>query len=1252
MPQTSRILFGIIVSIFFPLIVLGVALVLWSSYASHPARAISTTVAISEFRTRGPNGVNDEFIELFNLTEQPIDIGGWKIRKSNSGGGGVADRMIILTGTIIPARGYFLAANSVGYNGLITPTQTYTEDIPNNGGIALTLPNNAVIDAVGMSPTSFYRESTTLAPLGSNSDQSYERRPGGIVGSNQDTDDNANDFQLISPSDPKNLDSIPACYPTRTVSDSGDSGPGTLRLALSQVCQGGIIDFAASLANQTIVLTSAELVITKSVTITNPNAPNLSISGNNAQRIFNIQGVTVELDNLNLISGSVTGGTGCPDFCGGAILTSSGANVAINNNTFTGNVAISRGGAIYNQGTLTINNNTFNTNAAGRGGAIFNRSNLTINNSSFNGNLAGNSGGGIHNQDTLTINNSTLSNNQANQVGGGLFNDSGSSLTINNSTISTNGANQEGGGLYNSNATSQLTLNNSTISNNRATTFGGGIRNLGNLRFRNTIVANSVSGGDCISLGTGNIISFNSYNLVEDGSCNSPGAVAFLTGDPNLGPLQNNGGSTLTHLLRKPSPAINSGDNTNAPTFDQRGPGFPRVLENLIDLGAAEYSPPCAITVTNTNDSGPNSLRQALVDVCDGGTVDFDPSLADQTILLTSTELVITKTVTITNPFAPNLKISGNNAHRIFQVQDGAALTLGYLSLISGTVTGGVGCPVFCGGAILVNSQASLTVNNSILNGNNSSNQGGAIYSQGILAINNSTMSSNSASNVGGAVANLGTMTVSYSLFSANSANQGGGIFNQMALTVNNSTFDRNPVQDAGGGIYNQLSLTVNSSTFSGNSSNNLGGGIYNRGTLTLNHSTLSDNSAVRGGGGIRNFGALNYRNTIIANSSLGGDCVTSGGGTIGTNIANLVENRSCSAAFSGDPNLGPLQNNGGPTPTRALRNPSPAINVGNNSGAPSFDQRGPGFPRIVDGRIDLGAVEFTLRPGLSLNPISLNVSEGGSPATYSVSLLTQPTAPVTVNLTTTGQVEVSPNQLHFDSLNWESIQQVSVTPVDDSVIEGTHTNEIQHAALSSDSNYHHLTGTVTIFINDNDPVAEPPPSAVYLPMLLNEFGQAPDLVVDNLTAGNNTVIVVIKNIGNAPATDAFWVDVYLNPSTTPTQVNQVWQDLSSQGLVWGVTTSIPVDGTLTLTLGDAYYRPDFSNFEGVLTASTPAYAQVDSVNLQTNYGGVLENHEIKGGAYNNISGPVLATAGTASAAAPGTTSTLTPNVSGQLPTR
>jgi hypothetical protein len=85
----------------------------------------------------------------------------------------------------------------------VAGNQTYTTGINDDGGIAITTGTDQIVDQVGMSNGSAFKENRVLSPLTVSSDRSYERKPGGTSGSAQDTDDNRSDFQIRSPSDPQ-----------------------------------------------------------------------------------------------------------------------------------------------------------------------------------------------------------------------------------------------------------------------------------------------------------------------------------------------------------------------------------------------------------------------------------------------------------------------------------------------------------------------------------------------------------------------------------------------------------------------------------------------------------------------------------------------------------------------------------------------------------------------------------------------------------------------------------------------------------------------------------------------------------------------------------------------------------------------------------------------------------------------------------------------------------------------------------------
>lgn len=186
-----------------------------------PVLGVSTTVVISEFRTHGPNGANDELIELYNLSSSAVSIAGWKV-KGSSNAGGVSTRATIATGTTLGAGCHYLLTNTAasGYSGAVSGDQSYSVGISDDGGIALTLADETVVDQVGMSAGSAFKEGTVLTPLSTSVDRGYERKPGGSTGNGTDTDDNSADFALVAPSNPQS--SVSTCI-TATATSTATS---------------------------------------------------------------------------------------------------------------------------------------------------------------------------------------------------------------------------------------------------------------------------------------------------------------------------------------------------------------------------------------------------------------------------------------------------------------------------------------------------------------------------------------------------------------------------------------------------------------------------------------------------------------------------------------------------------------------------------------------------------------------------------------------------------------------------------------------------------------------------------------------------------------------------------------------------------------------------------------------------------------------------------------------------------------------
>lgn len=408
--------------------------------------------------------------------------------------------------------------------------------------------------------------------------------------------------------------------------------------------------------------------------------------------------------------------------------------------------------------------------------------------------------------------------------------------------------------------------------------------------------------------------------------------------------------------------------------------------------------------------------------------------------------------------------LDGNNAIRVMEIHPSAHVVLNNLTIARGNLSNSEG------GSGIYN-QGTLTVNNTSFT-LNTAGYGAAIENLSILTANHSTFTLNNAP-TGGAVLNHTMFTVNNSIFSMNSSNNGGAILNYNTLTLNNTTFSGNN-SISGGGIYNQGTLSINHSIFSGNISN-VGGGIYNGGPALINNSTFSGNSGT--GGGLFTFMPLTLNNSIIANS-VTSDCY-SPGGDAPIFYYSLIEDGSCGATAGSNGNL-----NGDPyfNSNLTLSSISPAINAGNNALIPAgIISDLAGNPRIQQGTVDMGAYESIFSSGggaITVNPSSgLTTSESGTTATFTVVIEGGlPTADVTVALTSSNLNEgaVSPASLTFTPANWNIPQSVTVTGVDDALIDGDQTYQIMFAVASADATYNGFTlAPVTLINTDDDTVPQ-----------------------------------------------------------------------------------------------------------------------------------------------------------------------------------
>jgi CSLREA domain-containing protein len=667
---------------------------------------------------------------------------------------------------------------------------------------------------------------------------------------------------------------------------------------------------------------------------------------------------------------------------GGAIYSRSGS-ISVYESTLSGNTALSGiasgspyyasgGGAIHAQGgDVVISRSTLSENFAGigNGGAVLAlNGNVTISQSTLSGNRAERGGAIIIGQGALDLSQSTVVQNTAIYSGEGAGISSDGALTITNSIVA---------GNANFDIDEVMTINDLKVSP----------------------VAPLVVQFSMIGRNTGT-------NLVPS---SVPDANGNLIGDefglnPGLGPLADNGGPTWTHVPMPDSPVRDRGSaslavditqlGNPALTTDQRDVPFVRNFGGGVDMGAVERQVQDlrpVLVVDNALDEldgdytlGDLSLREAILIANQTPGIDeihFAPEINGQPLLLTLGQLAVTDPLIVTGNGAANTVIDAQLLSRIFDVTATAgAATFARLTLAHGSAD--------TGGAVkFSNLLGWLTVRESVLTGNIATTQGGAVYG-GPVGFG------------GGQLGHEGFLTdgwfhidVSDSTLSGNAANEGGAIYTRHGqLTVSRSTLSGNTAGHGGAISMRNSMLRFSQSTLSGNSAVGVGGAL-STGVFTADHlisivqSTISGNVSSDGGGikvgPIRAGNLVSIRNSIVAGNTVGGQPQDISTFTpwlapqyslIGTNDGSPLAasatpdangNLIGTNAMPIDPMLGPLADNGGPTMTHALLAGSPATDAGDpafNPFAFAFplvnDQRGAGFARVVNGRVDIGALE------------------------------------------------------------------------------------------------------------------------------------------------------------------------------------------------------------------------------------------------------------------------------------------------------
>ena len=865
----------------------------------------------------------------------------------------------------------------------------------------------------------------------------------------------------------------PVAATTRTVTNLNDSGAGSLRDTIAASASSDSINFSV---NGTILLTGGELAIGRNLNIIGP-AGGLTVSGNNNSRVFNIVGGSVVISNLAISNGRMVGtngvsggagngGPGGPAQAGGIL---NNANLALVNCTLQGNTATGGqggsaplsggdggravGGAICNFGGLSLLNCSFIANSVTGG-----------NSGSSDGGPGGNGGdaygGALYSIASASLVNCTFSD-QTSQAGAAVTSFSGG-----------NGGSAFGACIYSASALSLVncTLNRSSAiggsggkggstGGDGGDAQGGGIYQLGGTTFQNSILSSGStvaglggsapgtpgSNGTAASPDVYGLVTSYGHNLVAKADGSLGWNSSDLTGsiatplDPLLGPLQRNGGPTLTTAPLPGSAAINAGDDAvlGAPlnlTTDQRGRS--RKSGAHVDIGAYELGA-VSWTVLNINDNGPDSLRQILTNVSptEVDTVMFAPNVTNA-ITLTSGELALSSSVNIAGPGASLLAVSGYNSSTVFDIL-GGNINISGLTIRNGRAAGfsgnteqsgfdGRGGGIFNQGNLALTS--CMIVSNSVTGGqggstdantagNGAAGLGGGIYNIGPLSLTDCVIGYNTA--VGGSGGQAG------SGFAGGAGNAEGGGICSLATTLSltrctfladtatggaggvatNGGFPGNGGQGYGGALYTDGLATVTNCTVGGSSAlagtggggsgSGEGGGIFDNLNLTLFRCTVASNTAAGSsydfGGGIYDQGT----NLVIRGCTIAGNLAAYGGGldTIGSApdlgdtilagnaISSGGNGPDCEGTiFSSDYNL--IQNTSGATitgiTTHNILGQNPLLGPLQNNGGPTFTLALlPGSPAIDKGKSFGAATDQRGRPRIYDFPATANAVGG-----------------------------------------------------------------------------------------------------------------------------------------------------------------------------------------------------------------------------------------------------------------------------------
>ncbi len=626
------------------------------------------------------------------------------------------------------------------------------------------------------------------------------------------------------------------------VTNTADSGPGSLRAVAAGANPGSTITFAGALSGEIIFETNGTIDLTNSVTIDASALPGgIQINGRGTNTVFTVaSGVTAVLNALTITNGYSNG----------------------------------NGGGIVNNGTLTLNECTLagNTDPDDFGAGLFNGGTATLNECTLAGNSGPNVGGAaIYNNDTLTLKECTLSGNSGG-FGGGIYNDEGGTVTILNTIIAGNSA-YYGADIYNGYDGSVNYEGTSLVQSfysyfgsfygptplNAAPdlgplgNYGGSTPTMPPWPGSPAIGAGSVAANPFPTDQRGYARSQN--GLIDIGAVESPTVQPF-TASPAMGvaPVRvffestntDSDGSGIAQWSWSFDDGTTAAGQNVSHLYIATGlfsPGL--IVTNSLGLALAVSGPAInvAALVTNTADSGPGTLRSAIMDASGEGTILFATNLSGATITLAST-LAINTNLTIDASALPGgIQINGNGAVTVFSVPSGVTDVLNALTITNGYTSG----------------------------------DGGGVSNNGTLTLNQCALAGSTAdAGYGGGIWNGGTVILNECTFAENSAYYGGGgVFNERTAVLNGCTLSGNSTPGGyGGGIFGYAGLITITNTIAAGNSADYGADIFTDGNLTYGGSNLVQ-SVYNAGGPVTGPPPLNAAPELAPLGNCGGPTPT-----------------------------------------------------------------------------------------------------------------------------------------------------------------------------------------------------------------------------------------------------------------------------------------------------------------------------------------------------------------------------------------